>query len=118
MHQTRLRLGVSVTELLDVASLDESSISEVLSQLESQCCITFALFILSINECLICEPITQASERFIPAGEQPVAIGELGLLKASSCNISPILDSMLKAKFPSTLEYASKMECPMSYRNK
>lgn len=115
MHHTRLRLGVVVTELA-LTSVDESSTSEVLSQLESQYCPS-ALFNLSINECLICEPTVQASERFIP-GELIVATGELGLLKASSCNISPILDSMLKAKLARTLEYASKMECPISYRNR
>ena len=88
----------------------------MLPQLEAQYCPS-ASFILSINECLIREPTTQASERFIP-GEQLAEIGVLGLLKASSCNISAILDSMLKAKLPRTLEYASKIECPISYKSR
>ncbi|KAL4274395.1 hypothetical protein AHAS_Ahas20G0002900 [Arachis hypogaea] len=64
MHQTRLRLGVLVTELA-LASADESSKSELLSQLDSQYCPS-ALFILSINECLTCELATQDSERLVP----------------------------------------------------
>lgn len=97
MHQTRLRLGVATT-LLDLASIDGTSKSEVLSQHFS-----FSLFILSSKEWLICEPTTQLSERFIP-GEYPNSKGELELLKESSCNISPILDNMLKAKLQRTLE--------------
>lgn len=101
MHHTRLRLGVAITELV-LASIDESSKSELLPELESQYCPS-AMFTLSSKECLICEPTTQVSGRFIP-GEQLVTKGELGLLKESSCSISPILDSMLNAKFPRTLE--------------
>jgi len=114
MHHNRPRLGVTVT-MLALASVDGSCVSGVLPQLEPQCCLS-ASFILSIKECLILEPTTQASERLVP-GEWLIEIGELGLLKASSCNISPILDSMLKAKLPRTLEYASNMECPISYKS-
>jgi len=114
MHHNRPRLGVAVI-MLALASVDGSSMSEVLPQLERPCCPSVS-FIFSIKECLILEPTTQASERFVP-GEWLIEIGELGLLKASSCNMSPILDSMLKAKLPRTLEYASNMECPMSYKS-
>jgi hypothetical protein len=94
MHQTLLLLGVAIISL-DLTSKDSSSKFDVLSQ---HC--PSALSIFLSKDCLICESTTQVSDRFIP-GEQ---LSELELLRQSSCNISPILDNMLNAKFPRTLE--------------
>lgn len=77
------------------------------------------LFIWSIKECLtrLGMGLSVNLEILMP-GRWHEAAGELGLLKMSSCRISPILVRMLKAKFNRAREYASRIEHPTSYNNK
>lgn len=116
MHHT-LRLGVAVTEL-NLESANSISISEALVRRESQQRPS-VLFIWSINECLTrLDMGLSVNPAILMPGRWHEAAGELGLLKMSSCRISPILVRMLNAKFNRTREYASRIEHPISYNDK
>lgn len=95
----------------------EDSKSEVLLEVESQRRELTLLFVL-ICSCLVCTPgiglVPKLLATLIP-GNKHVDAGEVGLLNVSSCKMSPILDSIVKAKFPRTREYASRIEFPTSY---
>lgn len=106
MHHARVLLGVAVGEFpLALTLLEDDVVVSGLFERPISGCHAFRAAIWSI----------WLFNRLIP-GKQHVGAGdELGLHIASSCKTSPILDSMLYAKFPSTREYASKIKCPTSY---